>query len=174
MLVISLVNKHIKCRTSKNLISFGKKGNWKCPCMLGDHSLYVLKEPHSTEYPKLVSFILWYTNVCHRKVLWIMFTAKDHIQWYSTISLHIQRQQHAPPAPGGDYWKKWLGTFSKHPLHPQPFFYFRISLQKWYKQRLSLFFNLPHMLTTDKRCMPNGLDNSFSVVNDTVKKCSMW
>ncbi len=40
-----------------------------------------------------------------------MFTAKDQIKWYSTISSHIQRQQQVPVAPGGDYREKWGGIF---------------------------------------------------------------
>lgn len=39
-----------------------------------------------------------------------MFTAKDHIKWYSTISLYIQNQQWVPVASGGDYRKKWGGA----------------------------------------------------------------
>lgn len=35
-----------------------------------------------------------------------MSTAKDHIKWYSTISLHIHMQQEVPVAPGEDYRKE--------------------------------------------------------------------
>lgn len=51
-----------------------------------------------------------------KKVFEIMFTAKDHIKLYATISLHIQRQQ-SQLASGKDYRMKLGGNFSKMPLH---------------------------------------------------------
>lgn len=55
-----------------------------------------------------------------RKVVKILFTAKDHIKLYATISLHIQQHQ-SQVASGEDYRMKLGGNVRKMPLHSQCF-----------------------------------------------------
>lgn len=171
MLVISLANKHIKCRTSKNLISFGKKRKLKMP-------LHVRRSQNVFPQKSLIPLNIQSLSPSHHDAQMCVRerSIKKLCAEPRTISNDIPllaytfrgNSKSQLPLVEITKWKGVAFLASSNSIYS----IFAALSAEITQMRNIPWFHLPHMLTTDKQCMSNGLHDSFlaNLLNKNHKK----